>query len=326
MENSNQSSRKLDVAIVGAGVIGLACAWRLAARGLRVRVLERDRPGSGASGVAAGMLAPVGEATYGEDALLDLALRSHHLWPEFARELADASGGDPGFIGLGALHVALDRDETEALRRRFELMESLGLEAEWIRGGACRDLEPGLSPRVAAGVLARHEAAVDPRRLVGALRVAAEGAGAEVVTGAEVIDVVVEAGSASGVRTADGEHRCDDGRPRRRGVVRRRAAGRRLSRRPCARSRARSSPSGSPAGARHASGSSSASASTWSRATTAGSSSARPSRSSGSTAGSPPAASTSCCARDGGRCPTSMRWSCSRRPPACAPGRPTTRR
>ena len=209
MENANQSSSDLDVAIVGAGIIGLACAWRLAAGGLRVRVLERDRPGSGASGVAAGMLAPVGEATYGEDALLALALRSHRLWPEFARELADASDRDHGFIGLGALHVALDRDETEVLRRRFELMRSLGLEAEWMRGGACRDLEPGLSPRVVAGVLARHEAAVDPRRLVGALRVAAEGAGAEIVSGAEVIDVVVEAGSARGVRTADAEHRCD---------------------------------------------------------------------------------------------------------------------
>ena len=62
-----------DVVVVGAGVIGLACAWRAAERGLRVLVLERDRPGAGASNVAAGMLAPVGEATFGEDRLLELA-------------------------------------------------------------------------------------------------------------------------------------------------------------------------------------------------------------------------------------------------------------
>ena len=59
-----------DVVVVGGGVIGLACAWRAAQRGLRVLVLERDTPGAGASGVAAGMLAPVTEADFGEEELL----------------------------------------------------------------------------------------------------------------------------------------------------------------------------------------------------------------------------------------------------------------
>ena len=104
-----------DVLVIGAGVIGLSCAWRLAQRGLRVRVLERDEPGAGATGVAAGMLAPVGEATWGEEELLELALHRTLLWPEFAAELA-AGGPDPGFSPLGALHVALDRDEAAELR------------------------------------------------------------------------------------------------------------------------------------------------------------------------------------------------------------------
>ena len=107
-----------DSIIVGGGTIGLACAWRAAQRGLRVRVLERDRVGSGASGVAAGMLAPVGEATWGEDAFLELALRSHELWPDFAEELAEAAGRDVGFLGTGALHVAFDRDEAAASSSR----------------------------------------------------------------------------------------------------------------------------------------------------------------------------------------------------------------
>ena len=82
------NTKQHDVVVVGAGVIGLACAWRAAERGLRVLVLERDRPGAGASNVAAGMLAPVGEATFGEDRLLELALGSHRLWPRFAADLA----------------------------------------------------------------------------------------------------------------------------------------------------------------------------------------------------------------------------------------------
>ena len=208
MTNRGENSRALDVVIVGGGVIGLSCAWRLAERGLAVRLLERDRPGAGASGVAAGMLAPVGEASWGEEQVLALALRSHALWPAFADELAAASGRDVGFLGTGALHVALDRDEAEELRRRFELMQSLGLEARWLLPSGCRELEPGLSTAVSGGISAPHEAALDPRRLVEALRVAAERAGAEIRVGAEVADVVLQGGAARSVRTADGdEHR-----------------------------------------------------------------------------------------------------------------------
>lgn len=204
----SQDAGSTDVVIVGGGVIGLACAWRASQRGLRVRVLERDRIGAGASGVAAGMLAPVGEATWGEDAFLELALRSHELWPDFAEELSAASERDVGFVAIGALHVAFDRDEAEELRRRFELMRSLGLEAEWLRASACREIEPGLAPGVTGGVVAPHEAALDPRALVAALSVAAERSGAEVVEGAEVSELVHDGAAVCGVRTADGaEHR-----------------------------------------------------------------------------------------------------------------------
>jgi glycine oxidase len=198
---------RFDAIVVGAGAIGLACAWRAAQRGLRVRVLEQDQPGSGASGVAAGMLAPVGEVSWGEERLLRLAQASHALWPGFADELRTAAGTDVGYLAIGSLHVALDRDEAAELRRRLELMTELGLEARWMRGAEARELEPGLSPRCAGAVLAPHESAADPRMLVGALRTAAERAGAEVVAGAEVTELLTEAGSASGVRTADGaEH------------------------------------------------------------------------------------------------------------------------
>ncbi|HEX3262544.1 MAG TPA: FAD-dependent oxidoreductase, partial [Solirubrobacterales bacterium] len=123
----------LDAIIVGGGTIGLACAWRAARRGLRVRVLERDAPGAGATGVAAGMLAPVGEAKWGEEALVRIALASARDWSGFAAELERDSGLESGYEPRGALHVALDRDESEALRRRFELMASLDLGVEWLR-------------------------------------------------------------------------------------------------------------------------------------------------------------------------------------------------
>ncbi len=197
--------RALDAVVVGAGAIGLACAWRAAQRGLRVRVLERDQPGAGASGVAAGMLAPVGEATWGEERLLDAALASHALWPGFAADLAAASGSDSGYLGGGALHVALDRDEAAELRRRHDLMASLDLEAEWLDPGGCRALEPGLHPSVLGGVHAPHESGVDPGALVVALREASERAGVEIVAGAEVTGAVGDDDRLAGVVTAEGE-------------------------------------------------------------------------------------------------------------------------
>jgi glycine oxidase len=206
MASGPESSASSDVIVVGAGVIGLACAWRAAQRGHEVLVLERDHPGAGASNVAAGMLAPVGEATFGEDRLLDLALASHALWPGFADELARAAGRDVGFLDLGALHVALDRDEAAELRRRYELMRSLGLEATWLRPRGCRELEPGLTPSCAAGVHAPHEAAVDPRALTAALSAAATAAGARIER-AEAVGAVVEGDRLVGVRTDDGRER-----------------------------------------------------------------------------------------------------------------------
>ena len=199
-----QEDKSHDVVVVGAGVIGLACAWRAAQRGMKVVVLDRDQPGSGASRVAAGMLSPVGEASWGEENLLDLNLASMERWPGFAEELAAESGVEVGFRPCGALHVALDRDEASELQRRHRLHLELGLESEWLRSSECRRLEPGLAPPVAGGVHARHEAGADPRLLVPALAAAVKAAGGSIETGMEVTAAEVEAGTIMGVRAADG--------------------------------------------------------------------------------------------------------------------------
>jgi glycine oxidase len=193
-----------EVLVVGAGVIGLACAWRAAQRGMSVRVIDRDTPGSGASRVAAGMLAPVGEASWGEEALLQLNLDSARAYPEFAAELEEASGGPVDYRRSGALHVALDVDEAEELRRHHDLQRSLGLAAEWLRPAECRELEPGLSPGIAGGVHAADDAEVDPRTLVGALVAAIGRAGGEILPGADATDAVIEGERLRGVRIADG--------------------------------------------------------------------------------------------------------------------------
>jgi glycine oxidase len=197
-----RTDNQYDAIVVGAGVIGLACAWRIAERGLSVCVLERAQPGAGASGVAAGMLAPVTEAEWGAQALLDLNLDSARRWPSFAARLAERAGADVGYRPCGALVVAADRDDAEELRRLHAFQESLGLDVEWLGARAARALEPALSPRIAGAIHAPHEAQADPRALTRALVAALGRAGGELRCG---VDVTALTGH--GVETVDGELR-----------------------------------------------------------------------------------------------------------------------
>ena len=192
-----------DLVVIGAGLIGLSCAWRAAQSGMSVLVLERDDVGAGASGVAAGMLAPVTEAGFGEEALLELNLRGRKLWSAFAAELEELTGMPSGYAETGALVVAADRDDAEELRRLHAFQRRLGLESQWLAARECRRLEPALSPRIAGAILAPEDGHVDPRAVLRALVAAIAGAGGELVAPAEVESLEVEEGAVTGVR-ADG--------------------------------------------------------------------------------------------------------------------------
>jgi glycine oxidase len=203
--------RSFDAIFVGGGAIGLTCAWYAARRGARVAVLDRAQPPAGATRVAAGMLAPVGELAFGEPELLEMTLASARLYPDFVAELEAATGETTGYARQGALHVALDRDEAAELRRVHDLQRSLGLEAEWLPPRRCRELEPGLTPSFNGGVHAPGEAAVDPRALTRALLAALTASPeAEVRAGTEVVDGIFAGERLAGVRTAAGAELCAD--------------------------------------------------------------------------------------------------------------------
>jgi glycine oxidase len=137
-----------DAVIVGGGIIGLACAFRARGRGLDVAVVERGKPGRGATSVAAGVLAPDPE-TPGFTAL---ARRSADLWPAFADEF-----GDVGYTRCGSLLVLFgDAGPPE-------------LGGELLDAAACRALEPGIADDCTGGLLLRDDAQVDARRVAAAL-------------------------------------------------------------------------------------------------------------------------------------------------------------
>lgn len=164
--------------MIGGGIAGLLAAWRAAEAGADVLVLDDADRRPPASAVAAGMIAPVGEATWGEERLLGAALAAASEWPRFAERLAAAAGRPVPYRRCGSVHVSLDRDETAELGRRAELHDRLGLRSERLLGSECRRLEPALATTVVGGLSAPEEAEVDPRALLAALRAAAESSGA----------------------------------------------------------------------------------------------------------------------------------------------------
>ena len=191
--------------MIGAGLIGLASAWRAGQRGMSVLVVDRaSAPGAGASHVAAGMLAPVMEADFGEERLVRVNLTARERWPAFAAELEERSGLPTGYRESGALIVAADRDDAEALRRLYEFQLSLGLDVEWLPPARCRRLEPGLSPRVAGGILAHGDGQADPRATARALAELVP----EVELGVEAEAIEHERGRVTGVRTSAGVVEC----------------------------------------------------------------------------------------------------------------------
>ena len=191
-----------DVVVAGGGVIGTAIAWRAAAAGLDV-VLVDPEEGDAASLVAAGMLAPASEALFGEGALLRLNLLAVRRFGSFAAELEEATGRQVGLRREGTLAVAYDPGDYAALIRLTAFRRSAGLEAEELDSRACRKLEPFLTPDVHGGVLFADDWSVDNRRYAAVLREAARSAKVRCVRD-RVLEVRARDGQARGVRLAGG--------------------------------------------------------------------------------------------------------------------------
>ncbi|MBW0118056.1 FAD-dependent oxidoreductase [Pseudonocardia abyssalis] len=167
-----------ELTVIGAGVIGLSCAWRAAVAGWRVTVID-PAPASGASWVAGGMLAPVTEAWPGEERLLDLGVESLRRWPGFAADL-----GPCGLRTEGTVVAATgsgDRAELDAVAGH---LSRLGRDVERLSGRELRRLEPAIGPDVRGGLSVPGDLAVDNRVLLAALRRAAEASGVRFVASA----------------------------------------------------------------------------------------------------------------------------------------------
>src|SRR5579859_7440894 len=116
----------MDTIVIGAGIIGLSIAWRLAQRGLRVTLFDAGTAGGEASWAGAGMLAPGGEVTERTE-WSDFALHSLRLYPEFIAELEQESRCSIDYQRTGAIELATTEADWIALQERAAQQRALGI-------------------------------------------------------------------------------------------------------------------------------------------------------------------------------------------------------
>lgn len=196
--------------VVGAGVVGAACARALARAGVEVIVLERGAVAGGTSSSCEGNLL-VSDKEPGPE--LALALFSSHRWATLAAELADELG--PGFPSVeyerkGGLVVSCSAAGTHRLRASSGLQRDAGVVVEDVGPDGARELEPDLTAQVAGAAFYPQDAQVQPTVATEALLASARRAGARVLTGEQVVGPRRRAdGSLGGVRTVTGSYEGD---------------------------------------------------------------------------------------------------------------------
>ncbi|MFF0750846.1 NAD(P)/FAD-dependent oxidoreductase [Streptomyces sp. NPDC004267] len=182
----------LDAVIIGAGVVGAACAYYAARSGLSVAVVDRGPVAGGTTGAGEGNLL-VSDKEAGPE--LDLALLSTRLW----RELSDALPPDIEYEPKGGLVVAPDETTLKALRAFAEGQRAAGVTAAEITPDGLPALEPHLATGQAGGFLYEQDAQVQPAKAAARLLAAAR---VPVHLGEEVTEILRDAaGAIRGVRT-----------------------------------------------------------------------------------------------------------------------------
>lgn len=189
--------RTADATVVGAGVIGAACAEALSAAGLRVVVVDRDDPACGTTAAGEGNVL-LSDKPPGPE--LDLARASRRLWPG----LLERVGADAEWEAKGGLVVATTDTGADALAMFAEAQRASGVDAVPVPPAEARALEPLLTDGITAAVLYPEDAQLQPVLAAVALLAAVRARGGDVLAHHRALGVATRGGAVCGVRTARG--------------------------------------------------------------------------------------------------------------------------
>ena len=178
--------------VVGAGIVGAACAWALVRGGHRVTVLDSQSPGSGATAAGMGHIVVMDDSP----AQLQLTRYSQELWRQLAPQLPAAAE----YVQSGTLWLAADTTEMELAEKKAALYQSFHIAARMIAPAELSTLEPHLRPGLAGALLVPTDAVVYSPVAVAWMIDQVRCGGGKIIIGAPVT------GLASGrVECADGE-------------------------------------------------------------------------------------------------------------------------
>ncbi len=186
----------VDVVVIGAGIVGAACAFHAASAGLGVTVLDRGPVGAGTTSRGEGNIL-LSDKEPGPE--LELARLSRGLWDEVGKELGP---GGVEFENKGGLVVASTPEGLAALHAFAARQAAAGIQTELV--DRVDEFEPHIAPGVPGGVHYPQDAQVQPVLAAAGLLRAAVRRGARVRTGEAVAAVTGTDGRVTGVRTADG--------------------------------------------------------------------------------------------------------------------------
>ncbi|HKV29143.1 MAG TPA: FAD-dependent oxidoreductase [Candidatus Acidoferrales bacterium] len=184
-------ARAYDVVIIGAGIVGAACAWACANEGLRVAVIEADIVGGGATGAGMGHLVVMDDS----EAQFALTRYSRSLWHRLATELPE----EVEYDSCGTIWVAADEQEMNAVKRKKEFYEARGVQAEVLDAKALRAAEPNLREGLTGGLRVPGDAVIYAPCAARFFIERAQSRGAELYLPCVVTEI-----TADGVRLNDG--------------------------------------------------------------------------------------------------------------------------
>ncbi len=193
-----------DVIIIGGGIMGLLTARELRKTGRSVTIIEKGRPGAGATWASAGIISAHGTSGSADIAGppgLKLRTVSYEEWPLLAEAIAEESGTDIEYRLTGVLLIALDEAEAQSIQEKARARE--WGEAEWMPPGVLQAEEPCLSDEL-SGALLVTGGNLEVRKLGPALELACRRAGVEIITGCAAEEILSDGDKVTGVRTDGG--------------------------------------------------------------------------------------------------------------------------
>ncbi len=189
--NRNMANGEFDVVIVGAGIVGAACADEFAQRGMRVAIVDREFVGGGATAAGMGHIVVMDDS----DPQFALTRYSQRLWQSLRAELPS----DVEYEACGTIWVAADEEEMNEVRRKNDYYAQRGVPTRILDAGSLAEIEPNLRKGLAGGLLVMEDAVLYPPCAARFLVERARTKGAELRVGPAVVQM-----GAGCVRLADG--------------------------------------------------------------------------------------------------------------------------